>query len=235
MLRYVAIGLLFSMSVFADQPATLPRDIDKASQQAMEQSKVVLDAFSQSMPTIPALPLGFTNLEPSPDIDIGDLSQQGHALTGSVDEATDRYETQVLIFISSSMPDKAIENYMMSSARIDAALVLRGFVNNSLADTREYLARLIMRISNETTQIQPTILIDPTLYERFEVESVPSIIVTESQIKPCLDLGNCPVPVYHKVSGDVALSWALDTIARQIPNDQLKTTLRPLAREIERL
>ncbi len=245
MLRIVAIGLLFSISAMADQtlidqvdtrqaPA-LPEGIEQATQQAMEQSNVVLEAFSKATPTLPGIPQGFSDLAPSPGIDIGDLSQQGHALTGSIYEQTDRYETQILVFISSSMPDKTIENYLISSARIDAALVLRGFVNNSLADTREYLARLIMRINNETTPIEPTILIDPTLYERFGIESVPTIIVTESQIKPCLNLSDCPVPIYHKVSGDVALSWALDYIARQVPNDQLKTTLRPLAKEIEQL
>lgn len=245
MLRTVAVGLLVSLSVFADQAqidqinirqeATLPKGIDAASQQAMEQSNVVLEAFSRSTPTTPALPQGFSDLKASPGVDIGNLSQQGHALTGSIDEESVRYESQILIFISSSMPEKTIENYMMSSARIDAALVLRGFINNSLADTREYLSKLITGISNETTPVEPTILIDPTLYERFAVESVPSIVVTESQIKPCLNLQNCPVPVYHKVGGDVALSWALDYISRQIPNEQLKASLRPLVKEIEQL
>lgn len=245
MLRIVAIGLLFSMSTLADQAlidqvdtrqeATLPEGIDEATQQAMGQSNMVMEAFSKSTPTVPGLPQGFSNLAPSPGVDIGELSRQGKALTGLADEETIRYESQILIFISASMPEKAIENYMQSSARIEAALVLRGFIDNSLAETREFLSRLIMRISNETTQVEPTILIDPTLYERFKVDSVPSIVVTESQIKPCLNLGDCPVPVYHKVGGDVALSWALDYIARQVPNDQLKTTLRPLVKEIERL
>jgi len=235
MLRTVVFGLLISMSAFADQAATLPQGIDAASQQAMEQSNVVLEAFSQSTPTLPALPRGYSNPDGLPSIDIGELSRQGHALSGAVDEQTSRYESQILIFISASMPEKAIENYMTSSARIDAALVLRGFINNSLADTRKYLGKLITGISNETTPVEPTILIDPTLYERFEVGSVPSIVVTESQIKPCLNLQNCPVPVYHKVGGDIALSWALDYISRQIPNEQLKASLRPLVKEIEQL
>lgn len=189
---------------------------------ALNTSQRALKELDLSKPHIPSIPkLDLLNI-PTPKVDINNMATKGQNLLSAPEEK--RYESQVMVFISTSMPEKTIKNYFFQSREINAALVLRGFVNDSLQDTQLYLSKFIDKDNLKAT---PSILIDPTLFERFEIQHVPVTVVTESQIKPCIK-DSCPTPVYHKVSGDVSINWALDLVSRQ-SSSQISSTLNSLS------
>ena len=250
MLRFLIFGLiiLIHQMSLADSEALLkksdeavnqamqfvPDNInfsDQATVEAMKESEKALSELESTTPVMPSMPkLDLMNM-PTASIDIGQLSQQGSDLMGSIDEQTSRYESQILIFVSTSIPETTVKRYVQQTQHIGAALVFRGLINDSMKDTQVYLSQLL---GTDQTGVKPTILIDPTLYSRFNIKQVPTTVVTESEIKPCQQDG-CPTPVHHKVAGDVSLAWALGLVSRQIDSKELKATLRPLIKDMERL
>jgi type-F conjugative transfer system pilin assembly protein TrbC len=205
---------------------------DKVTNDALKESHKALSKLDTKKPVLPSIPkLDLLNIPTPSPINIGKLAQQGQGLMGSIHEQTTRYETQVLVFVSSSMPDTTVIRYLHQTRDIGAALVFRGLVKDSMKDMQHYLAKIV---GDKKTNKNSTILIDPTLFDRFSIKQVPVTVVTESEIKPCLPEG-CPTPVHHKVSGDVSLSWALGLVSRQIDSATLKSTLRPLMKDMERL
>jgi type-F conjugative transfer system pilin assembly protein TrbC len=205
---------------------------DKASVNALKESNKALSELDTKKPVLPSMPkLDLLSIPTPKPVDIGQLGLQGQDLMGSIDEQTSRYETQVLVFVSASMPIKTVKSYCHQTSHIGAALVFRGLVNDSMKDMQQYLATIV---DKENPDKHSTILIDPTLFDRFAIKQVPTAVVTESEIKPCLSEG-CPTPVHHKVKGDVSLVWSLGLVSRQIDSAALKSTLRPLIKDMESL
>lgn len=252
MLRILSIAvpmLMFCFSLEADQQDLLSdsktaidnagaivlpeiRYDDSVSKNALEDSRSVISGIETHQPVTPNLPNpDLFNIPDTGSIDIGNLAQQGQNLMGKVEEEKDRYESQILVFISASMPDITVKRYLDQTREIDAAVVMRGLVNDSFIDTQKYLARVLEK---DETSKQPTILIDPTLFSRFGIQQVPITVVTEEQIQACKK-DFCPTPVHHTVSGDVSLAWALGLISRQIDSASLKEKLRPLIKSVESL
>ncbi len=214
---------------FRHQPEAI--DYNKVNtQQELEQSRKALSKMEHNQPVLPDMPKLDLMSIPTPDIDINNLAQQGQKIMGRIEEnQPSRYESQILVFVSSSMPLKTVRNYLQQTTAIDAAIVFRGFKENSMLEMEKYMATLL---DQSLSDKKPTILIDPTLYDRFDIQQVPVTLVTESEIKPCQQMP-CPTPVYHTVSGDVSLPWALSLVSRQIGSDALKSRLRPLIKELE--
>ncbi len=221
--------------------------IDAAGHKARQRSHDVLKKSETAGAPLPALPnLGHLDYllkaAPRKPIDVLDLAQQGKQLMHPhADSNEDRYQTRVLVFVSSSLPDQTILNYLRQTQRIGGAVVFRGLINNRMQDMRDYLARQLTALSeasDEPHTIEPSILIDPTLFRRFNIDQAPVTVVTRSDIKPCISdqkPHGCPTPVYDAVSGDVSLGWALGLISRQSDSKALKASLRPLIRELERI
>jgi len=235
--------VLFCLSIFLSQPAfsdellqsskTVIENLDdKTQQEALEASKKALADFESTKPVLPILPKPelFESIQTQEPVDIGKLASQGQNIYRSTQDGEKRYESQVLIFISSSMPDQTVTNYLDQSRRINASLVLRGFVNDTLTMTKQYLHGIL--VASADPEADSNILIDPTLYERFSITQVPSIVVTESAIQPCMK-DACPPPVHHIVSGDVSLAWALGLVGRQIKSEALRSKLRPMIKTLE--
>jgi len=223
-----------------DQAADInsePVSIDRETvEKILTQSREVMSDLDARRPVTPKMPnLELFNLDPALPVDIEKLVNQGQALMGRIDDQSVRYESQILVFVSSSMPVKTIRNYLEQTQKIGAAIVMRGLINDSMVDTRQYLAKALdkYRPDHTTAEQKPTILIDPTLFSRYDIQQVPTTLVTESQIRTCKD-DDCPIPVYHKVSGDVSLVWALGLISRQIDSEALKQSLRALIKDMER-
>lgn len=221
--------------------------LDAAMNEAKTHSRTLLDKAENTRAPLPTLPdRGYMddllNAGPQRPIDVHDLAQQGKRLINpyeGVDE--DRYQTRVLVFVSSSLPDTTIQNYLRQTQRIGGAVVFRGLIHNTMQDMRDYLARQIAAL-NETfgdqAKIEPSILIDPTLFRRFDIDQAPVTVATESDIKPCITdrtPQGCPTPTFHAVRGDVSLAWALGLIARQSDSPTLKARLRPLIKNLEQI
>lgn len=131
----------------------------------------------------------------------------------SASEDSDPYP---LIFVSFSLPEASLRALLAEAGRTGAPLVLRGLVDNSMQRTAARLGELLgtkdgREASAEST---PSLAIDPTLFERFDVDKVPAFVLPQDTIAPCTPEG-CPVPEHLKVAGDVSLAYALGVMARE--------------------
>lgn len=95
---------------------------------------------------------------------------------------------EVLIFVSFSMPDKALQDYYLSAQKYKARLIIRGLKNNSFQETKEKIKDLGISVD-----------IDPNLFEEYQISKVPTIVVVEKeQVK--------------KVTGHISLAMGLEVM-----------------------
>lgn len=120
-------------------------------------------------------------------------------------------DAQVFAFASFSMPESALRNLLAQGQDFGVPVVFRGFLNNSVYDTRDALIRIFG--SNEAIE---GFIIDPTLYARFDVQAVPLYVATEKALAPCISAGcedEAPPP-HDRLAGNVSLPYVLDLFAR---------------------
>ena len=96
-----------------------------------------------------------------------------------------------LIFVSASMPTASLKKLAYQATKHNALLVIRGMVKGSMVDT----AKLVDEIDHPLD-------IDPKLFEQFMIIKVPVFMVHYNQ-------------GWHKVSGNVDLNFAVETVAQQ--------------------
>jgi conjugal transfer pilus assembly protein TrbC len=123
----------------------------------------------------------------------------------------ERYDdAQAFVFASFSMPGPSLRQLFEESHRLGVPVVIRGFVGNSVHETRAALERIFA----ETGEARG-FLIDPTIFARFEITAVPVVVVARDPLTPCLSqaCADDPVPVHDRLSGNVPLPWALERIA----------------------
>ncbi|MBK9132441.1 MAG: type-F conjugative transfer system pilin assembly protein TrbC [Gammaproteobacteria bacterium] len=122
-----------------------------------------------------------------------------------------------LVFISFSMPDDSLRALLRDAERTGSPLVLRGMVDNSMKRTVERIGELLGTGKPGKDVVDgpaPSLAIDPTLFERFGVDKVPTFILLLDAAAPCTPAG-CPVPDHLKLAGDVSLAYALGVMARE--------------------
>jgi type-F conjugative transfer system pilin assembly protein TrbC len=119
-----------------------------------------------------------------------------------------------LVLVSFSMPDADIRELARQAARIGAPLILSGLVGGTLTATQKKLA--------EFEDIPgASFLVDPTLFRRFKVETVPTFVLPLEELNACSQDG-CPVPAHVKVSGESGLDHILDEVARRARDPRAK-------------
>lgn len=100
-------------------------------------------------------------------------------------------ESSLLVFVSFSMPEQSLKQLAKQVKEKKGVLVLRGLHNNSYKQT-------LKKIYSITKDAQSGFVVDPRLFEEFQVETVPTFIKKQSD------------SLYQKVSGDVSLIYALN-------------------------
>ena len=99
------------------------------------------------------------------------------------------------VFVSSSMPRPSLMQLLEQSKKINAAVVLRGFINDSHKTTTFALQDLI----NIT---QYGLIVDPELFTKYEITKVPTFVITNEN-------------KYDKVSGNISWQEAINLIKKQ--------------------
>ncbi|MFP3120177.1 type-F conjugative transfer system pilin assembly protein TrbC [Rickettsia sp. R2] len=105
---------------------------------------------------------------------------------------TNMSQSQIYIFVSFSMPDSALKSYAAEAEKIGAILVMRGLKNNSFIETKV-----------KADEIGISFDIYPNLFEKYQITSVPVIIVddTQGEIK--------------KLTGHISLQNALEIMEKE--------------------
>jgi len=147
----------------------------------------------------------------------GLLEGKDRLLEQTTDNNTRRYESQVYVFVSFSMPEIALRNLYTAATPKNIPLVLRGFVGVSKGSTPSLGAtqQRLFDVFGEALKKGGGILIDPTLYRRFDIRQVPAFVATTETPKAC-DQNNCEAPENYQLFGDVTLEFALGRLARTV-------------------
>lgn len=122
-------------------------------------------------------------------------------------------EDALLVFVSFSMPEHVLRALSDQARVVGATLILRGMVNGRLSATQE--AALKVNGAGAGWEI------NPELFTTFDVQTVPAFVLTGN--KRVLDEGCAPddegmcsnANTFSKVSGNISIDIALDTIRRR--------------------
>ena len=123
----------------------------------------------------------------------------------SYKESQKQQLNQLMVFVSSSMPKKSLEDYAMQLKEVGGTMVLRGLINNSFAQTTSYIHSL-----NKDGAVA---IIDPLSYKNFDIRHVPQIVVIADD-HGC-KWGRCQTTPFHdKISGNITIKHALTEISK---------------------
>lgn len=114
-------------------------------------------------------------------------------------EAQAKYQgdSELMVFVSLGMADETLKSLSQQAKALGGVLVIRGLVENSFQKTHQRLKSLGIPID-----------IDPTLFERFEVTRVPSIVL--AGVKDGKLTGS-----FDRVRGNVSIRSALELFATE--------------------
>ncbi len=115
----------------------------------------------------------------------------------------------LLVFVSLSMPKPLLEQYAEQTAQAGGKLVLQGLVDNSMKKTVAVIGEMMVKH-------KANLIVDPTLFNLFQVNSVPFIVVTDGKISPCADT-ECQrqKPTYDSIYGNISLYYALEKFSSE--------------------
>lgn len=113
------------------------------------------------------------------------------------------------VMISLGMPDVAIRRLVQEAEPLGATVVIRGFYGGSLAETQRRVSEIF--VEGDTSGM----IIDPRPFQAFNVQHVPTFVVSESPIEPCGGLGCIPAaPPHDLIRGNVSIMAALEAMGR---------------------
>jgi conjugal transfer pilus assembly protein TrbC len=131
-----------------------------------------------------------------------------------------------LVFISFSMPEALIEDYIKEARMYGGVLVLRGLVNNSLKQT---VAKLKEIEGNDEKKSNIAITIHPHLFKLYNITQVPTIVVSKDNLACILKYDDCSTLYeYDKISGSITIGYALE----EFEKNGSSLGLRKIAKEM---
>lgn len=134
------------------------------------------------------------------------------------DKQSARYP-QLLIFVSFSMPLEVLKALASQAGQAGGKLVLRGLVNGNFKDTAEKIKELQKDIIDE-------VIIDPTLFEAYQVEIVPTFVLRRERTDKIEKTS------YHdRLSGNISLEYALEQFTSSGNTSQEATHLLKILRK----
>lgn len=122
-------------------------------------------------------------------------------------------EQGLLYFASFSMPKASLDRVVDQAAVTGASIVMRGTIKpGDIKGTAQAIGKVL-------NKRKVAFLIDPVLFQKFDIKQVPTLVVLPGKKMPyCKDSGcAAPTPPFWAVSGDVTIDHALEAIAQRVP------------------
>ncbi len=229
----LSLGLLLVVSQgFASDADDRTRDLDKAEAAAssiQNDTSQALGKATESLSSDPAFrkeaqrlqdlnqaPLGTIDgiSGTKPGIDLDALMTRYNRSTTELSTTTSG--EQLLIFISASVPRESLKKLAQQAARVNVPLILRGVVEGDFPATAKFMRDIL---GDEEPRARA--MIDPALFDRFDVKQVPAVVLVPDGA--CVaGVRSCPkvTPAHVHIAGDVTLDYALDHIARTHPESR---------------
>lgn len=147
-----------------------------------------------------------------PDMkDIGDVF--GYDFSEEIERHMQPALQEVLyVFVSFSMSDSLIREYIQDIAKTGGIVVISGLHNNNFKETVDKIEDYARVGEGE---LRGGVMIDPKAFETFNVSAVPTIVLSESELTQCLS-PDCvrAVPRHDRMMGAVSIEYALKAFAR---------------------
>jgi type-F conjugative transfer system pilin assembly protein TrbC len=222
-----AFSLLLTSSAFAGQQ----EEIDKAMKMYGDEARTIMnDAEDALKKGIPEVEDYFNNpgevkkpqesffgfgqkRVPEPSIDpskscgncrsqsiefLGKPSEKKKTASQGVSALTpSSFSKEVIVFVSLGMPDNSLKQLAIEAEKTKARLVIRGLLDNSFKTTMTRLQELKIPVE-----------IDPTLFELFEVERVPTFVQCRVNTEGAVKAG------HDRISGNIFISDAIEKFDR---------------------
>lgn len=197
----VCIGSVYAEPKAPDFPKI---DLDHyAGQAAKQQNQVKLDEIEKAAKNMPK----------APDIQ---LDKKGMDLDVIVQQYKQQFavkkqqERNLMVFVSFSVPEKALLNLAKQAKKIDAVLVFRG-VKGGLQQSNWTVA---MKAIKPLADTGASVIIHPDAFKQFDIKQVPAFVLSNQDAKSCSDnKKQCEGDL--KAFGDVSLEYVLDHWSRQ--------------------
>lgn len=121
-----------------------------------------------------------------------------------------RQFTGLYVFVSSSMSKPLLKAYLREASKYGGVLVFKGLPNGSFKE----LAKLVIELTNDQDDgryLASSMQIDDEAYERFEIISVPTIVLSQTDdYHPT----KASALKFDKIVGNVGIKYALTEFAR---------------------
>ncbi len=120
-------------------------------------------------------------------------------------EQADVPKTDLMIFVSFSMPEASLRRLANEASKVGAVIVLNGFKDGNLKGA--------LTANKILAERGATVLIHPDFFTRFDVKNVPQIVLTNPISAEAQDsCTNDQCEGYLKVAGDVSLRYGLEAL-----------------------
>ncbi len=200
-----AVLLMVASAAFAQADMPSQTQIDAMIQKQRQQTDVHLDRAVRE-----ALPSGAVKVQPLRDLGAAVAPKQDNLddLLKQMNTAHQKKPgTDVMVFVSFSMPDAVLQQLSKQAKEAGAVFVLRGLKEGSLRKTQE--------VARDLNPGGVEWLIHPELFKPFKIKKVPAIVVADGGAGEILEDGCSPEATYAAVTGDVSIQAALDVIRRR--------------------
>jgi len=197
----------------ADALANSPEFIDGINREA---TKALRGADKRPDSSLPNLPEPSAALLQRARQDITKLLDQAQDRSQQTDPTAQKSGPQLYVFVSFSMPEVTLKRLLTQASQTEASLILRGLIDDDIVQTKARIAQLLEADENGHTRIKGGFAIDPTLFERFDIQQVPTFVLTDTPATRCTD-ANCTEVTHARLSGDTTLEYALETMRREAP------------------
>jgi len=127
-------------------------------------------------------------------------------LEGAVNTTT-HSTSKLYVFVSSSMPIPLLKSYASDALKYDATLVFKGLPEGSFKELAELIVQLKDDEHHDSEDNIANATIDDESFTRFDVSSVPTIILTS---EPSYHPNQTPYIKFDKIAGNVGIRHALE-------------------------
>lgn len=179
------------------------REVARRGDQMKAEASATHDAAEANARRATELVTGVPDQGP---IDFNEILARSGEVRGAAEKPTGPL---FIAFASTSMPPQSLRQMALDVTKAGGIVVFRGFPDNNPRLFGEKIARAIRR--EDATE---NIGIDPRLFRAFNVEAVPTYVVTTAEVDLC-DGFACVshVPPHDRLAGNVTAAHALRTFA----------------------
>jgi len=206
------IFVIFAISGIAkDAPQVSNEEISNAKNRAADIVNKITPgnvgvADMRRTPDLSNVNLGQTSIETDPFVIAERERSKSKNLVVNPNQSD---ETDLIVFVSFSMPESSLNRLAVETAKAGGVLVLRGFVNDSLKQT--------IVASERMTNLGAQIQINPELFKTFDVQRVPTFIISKngSNSGACSSKVESQCINHLKLEGDASLKQVLYRMANE--------------------